>query len=95
MDVRRLKVKWAGGLAVSVASLLAATVALSQEEASPDLEAREETGIEEIIVTGSRLRRRDFNAPSPITSIDNAQIRNSGQPNLEAALNQMPQVTPV
>jgi len=50
--------------------------------------------IEEIIVSGSRLRRRDFSAPSPIATIDREALNFSGQGTLETALNQMPQVTP-
>lgn len=83
------------GIGVALAIIGFHGVVLAQDNSAPadDVEF-EEIGIEEIIVTGSRLRRRDFSAPSPITSIDSDQIRNSGQPNLEAALNQMPQVTP-
>ncbi len=50
--------------------------------------------IEEIVVTGSRLVRRDFAAPSPIFSLDSDTIGASGQPTLEETLNQMPQVQP-
>lgn len=50
--------------------------------------------VEEIVVTGSRLARRDFIAPSPITTIDRTTIENTGQPTLEETLNQMPQVIP-
>ena len=50
--------------------------------------------IEEIIVTGSRLIRRDFTAPSPIRTIDRETILASGQPTLEDALNKLPQVQP-
>jgi len=50
--------------------------------------------IEEVVVTGSRIPRRDFVAPSPITTIDRSMIDNSGQPTLESVLNQMPQVIP-
>lgn len=51
-------------------------------------------GVDEIIVTGSRLVRRDFSAPSPIVSIDREALLSTGQATLESALNQMPQVTP-
>ncbi len=50
--------------------------------------------IDEIVVTGSRLLRRDFTAPSPIATIDRETILSSGQPTLEEALNQLPQVQP-
>ena len=56
-----------------------------EEEAEP---------IEEIIVLGSRLRRRDFSAPSPVATIDREMLDASGQGTLETALSQMPQFTP-
>ena len=65
------------------------TMALGQ--ASGDAGADEL--VEEIVVTGSRLTRRDFTAPSPITTIDEATLRFSGQQTLEATLNRMPQLT--
>lgn len=50
--------------------------------------------VEEIVVTGSRIKRRDFDSPSPITTIDRETISFSGQATLEEMLNQMPQVVP-
>jgi outer membrane receptor protein involved in Fe transport len=49
---------------------------------------------EEIVVTGSRIKRRDFTSPSPLASIDREAILFTGQPSLEETLNQMPQVVP-
>jgi outer membrane receptor protein involved in Fe transport len=95
MYVRQFGRQFFAGIAVAFAIMTFQGVALAQDDAAAADEVEfEEVGVEEIIVTGSRLRRRDFNAPSPITSIDSDQIRNSGQPTLESALNQMPQVTP-
>jgi outer membrane receptor protein involved in Fe transport len=56
--------------------------------------AADDNVVEEIVVTGSRLVRRDFSAPSPIASIDRETLLSTGQATLESALNQMPQVTP-
>ena len=50
--------------------------------------------VDEIVVTGSRLVRRDFSAPSPIVSIEREALQSTGQATLETALNQMPQITP-
>ena len=61
---------------------------LAQQNASAD------EAIEEIVVTGSRIKRRDFTSPSPISSIDKGILEFSGQATLEEALNQMPQVQP-
>jgi iron complex outermembrane receptor protein len=50
--------------------------------------------LEEVIVTGTRIARRDFNTPSPLTTIDSDVIAFAVQPTLEDTLNQMPQVFP-
>lgn len=49
---------------------------------------------EDIIVTGTRLVRRDLKAASPVTSAAAEQIRQQGAVNLEEVLNRFPQVTP-
>ena len=78
----------------SALCFFSATVPAQNEPANGEDVDEATSYVEEVIVTGSRLRRRDFNAPSPITSVDQEQIRNSGQANLEAVMNQMPQITP-
>ena len=50
--------------------------------------------IEEIVVTGTRIKRRDFNTASPMTTISTEDIAFSGQATIEETLNQMPQVLP-
>ena len=50
-----------------------------------------EPAVEEIIVTGSRIPRRDYSSPSPITTIDSLELRISGTTNIEDSLNAMPQ----
>lgn len=50
--------------------------------------------MEEIVVIGSRLRRRDYSSPSPIATLDREALYASGQDTLETALSQMPQFTP-
>lgn len=48
--------------------------------------------LEEIVVTGSRLIRRDLSAPSPVVVVGEDAIRYSGNVTLEATLNQFPQL---
>jgi outer membrane receptor protein involved in Fe transport len=62
----------------------------SEEEAYAD-----ETVLEEVIVTGTRIKRRDFSSPSPLLTISREDFAFSGQPTLEDYLNQMPQMSPV
>jgi len=56
--------------------------------------AEQEAVVEEIVVTGSRIKRRDFHSASPVVTIDRDDIEFSGQATLEETLNQMPQVMP-
>lgn len=74
---------------VIVCAAVLMPVAYAQEDQLDDEEV-----VEEIVVTGSRLLRRDFNAPSPISTIDRAALAASGQATLEETLNQMPQLSP-
>ncbi|NNE04160.1 MAG: hypothetical protein HKN15_00350, partial [Xanthomonadales bacterium] len=45
-------------------------------------EAYEDIFVEEVVVTGTRIQRRDFSSPSPLTTIDREDIEFSGQPTL-------------
>jgi len=49
---------------------------------------------EEIIVTGSRISRRDYNAESPIATLSSSAIAAAGQPSLDRVIGQMPQFEP-
>lgn len=45
----------------------------------------------EVVVTGSRIARRDYTSDSPITTVTAEQLRSTASPTVEAALNQLPQ----
>ena len=49
---------------------------------------------EDIVVTGSRIARRDYTSTSPIATIDSAQLQSSGELNIEEVLNDLPQIVP-
>jgi outer membrane receptor protein involved in Fe transport len=44
-----------------------------------------------IIVTGTRIARRDFESTSPIQTLNQAQLVQTGSVNIESSLNQLPQ----
>jgi len=71
-------------------------VAVAQVEATEVLSGayENESYLEEVIVTGTRIARRDFNTPSPLTTVSEELIEFTNQPTLEETLNQMPQVFP-
>lgn len=50
--------------------------------------------VEEIIVTGSRISRRDYNAESPISTLSSSAIAAAAQPSLDRVIGQMPQFEP-
>jgi outer membrane receptor protein involved in Fe transport len=50
--------------------------------------------LEEIMITGSRIVRRDFNAPSPILTVDEELFTQSSSVGIETVLNQYPQFNP-
>ena len=74
---------------IAVLTFSAPTSSEAQEPAYEEADA-----VEEIVVTGSRIARRDFVSPSPISTIDRSEIEASPQATLEDLLNRMPQVLP-
>jgi iron complex outermembrane recepter protein len=54
----------------------------------------QEPVLEEITVTGSRIVRRDFEANSPITTIDANRFEESSTISIESVMNQLPQFVP-
>ena len=53
------------------------------------------TGVEdEVLVTGSRIVRRDFEANSPIVTIDAGRFEETSNVAMESVINQLPQFVP-
>jgi len=80
-------------LAGSVFLMVAPAVSAQDDAGAADPDVEDEY-LEEVIVTGSRIKRRDFSSPSPITTVERDAFEFSGQPTMEEYLNQMPQVDP-
>jgi iron complex outermembrane recepter protein len=73
----------------------AVTAALGSAMIAPTFAADEgEDELEEITVTGSRIVRRDLNAPSPIVTVSTDAFEKSSTTSLETVLNQLPQFAP-
>jgi len=56
--------------------------------------AAEEDGLSEIIVTGSRILRRDAEANSPLVTVDAADLQSRSGLNVESYLNLLPNYNP-
>jgi outer membrane receptor protein involved in Fe transport len=74
--------------------IIVSSFSLAQDDQADSTLEEAERVVEEIIVTGTRIKRRDFSSPSPLTSIDREAFEFSGQPTLEEYLNRMPQIQP-
>jgi iron complex outermembrane recepter protein len=74
-------------LATTISGVLGSNVLVAPATA-------QEAGLEEITVTGSRIVRRDFDAASPIVTVDTARLEQSSTLGIESVLNQMPQFVP-
>jgi outer membrane receptor protein involved in Fe transport len=79
------------GTAVSLSAVLGAQAQNAAPDAAP---AGAEPKMETVVVTGSKIARRDYSSSSPIVTTGKDLIQESGNVTLEATLNQMPQFTP-
>ncbi len=80
---RTLRAALAGTTAI--AGLALGGAAFAQDDANAS------SGNNEVVVTGSRIARRDYTAQTPIVSVSSQAFENKGQPELENTLNQLPQ----
>src|SRR5579863_7731214 len=64
-----------------------ATSATSADASSPLV-------LEEITITGTRIKRRDLESSSPLVTIDSSAIESKAGLNLESYLNQLPNYNP-
>src|SRR5690606_6964028 len=74
--------------AMAVAAM--GTPAAAQDSALDETVEREN----QIVVTGSRIIRRDYEANSPIVTVDQSTLENRSDIGVEDALNELPQFTP-
>jgi iron complex outermembrane recepter protein len=75
------------GVAVAIAMLASAPV-FGQGAPSPG--AQPPASLEEITVTGSRIRRTDFDSANPTTVVDDSYLRNLGIVNVGEAVSDLP-----
>src|SRR5499427_1048479 len=61
------------------------------EAAEPIAPKGKRAGEEEIVVTGSRVRRKDLTTPAPITVIDKEQVQASGKVSIGDFLQTLPE----
>jgi iron complex outermembrane receptor protein len=90
---RRQSIRGAKPVILSVSGGAIVGAALAVAPTAPAW-AQEESALEEITVTGSRIRRQDFTANAPITTIDESTFEETSTIGVESVLNQLPQFVP-
>ena len=80
--------------AISVALCMVFTgPVLAQTDQASDAEMEQEGLLEEVIVTGSRLRRNSFNVSTPLVTLDSEAISDSGLGSIsEILIDEIPQL---
>ena len=68
--------------------------ALAQAAAPQEPDQAEEETEDTVVITGSRIRQRDFETASPIATVGAEEIALTGTLNVEELLNSLPQVVP-
>jgi len=80
-------------LVCSSSLCLFAPASVVQAQEAPAKASAEQ--LETIVVTGSRIQRRDYEANSPILTVDDALLKNSSTAAIESNLVKLPQFHPV
>ena len=95
MTIRHPCIKRAALAAASAAALAAvAPSALAQQAPSPTPTGAQASQVGEVVVTGSRIARRDYVAESPIVTVPQQALQNLSPSTLDEALGkELPQVT--
>ncbi|MGC1459719.1 MAG: TonB-dependent receptor plug domain-containing protein [Steroidobacteraceae bacterium] len=86
-------------VAIALGSVAAIALAPQVRAADADQTVNNATGadsqqLEEVTVTGSRIRRKDLTSTSPLVTIDSEQLEQRAGLNIESYLSQLPQFNP-
>lgn len=80
---------------LTTAALVATPAAAQEEAAEPGSDQEASTEAQEILVTGSRIARKDYLANSPIVTVTQEDFKATGSTNIETLINELPQFTPL
>ncbi|GAB3472350.1 TonB-dependent receptor [Massilia terrae] len=82
------------GTALGLSAMLGAHAQEAPVPAPAATSATSAEPIQSVVITGSKIARRDYSSPSPIVTTSKDVLQEGGAVTLEAALNQLPQFTP-
>ena len=75
-----LKRKYLFGTIILAGVMMASAPALAQDAGQTQDPQAQETTVEEIVVTGSRIRRDPTNAPTPLIQVEREALRPVSRP---------------
>src|SRR5262245_38602691 len=75
-------------------ALLASALAIVPVGSAVAQDQEDNSVLEEVVVTGSRIVRQDFSANSPIQTVDQTAFQDTGVVGVETVLNRLPQFVP-
>ncbi|CAN5420632.1 TonB-dependent receptor [soil metagenome] len=81
-----------GGLTLAMVSL--GGVAHAQTAAQSDPQPDEASQVEEVVVTGSRIARKDYQSTSPIVTVSQEDFQATGSVTIDTLVNDLPQFVP-
>src|SRR3984957_17333868 len=90
-------VRIAGAIALGKVAVIASApqARAADDDTSVNKPASDESAqLEEVTVTGSRIKRKDLSSASPLITIDSEQLEQRAGLNLESYLNQLPNFNP-
>ncbi len=68
-------------------------IALATSASTPTFAQERGEQVSEVVITGSRIVRRDYESQSPIVTVGTETIENRSSTGIESTLNQLPQFT--
>ena len=80
---------------VSAAGLATAPAAAQEAVAMPAADEQNSAEVSDIVVTGSRIARKDYVANSPIVTVTQEDFKATGSTNIETLIQELPQFTPL
>ena len=81
-------------LAVAVAAALAVPTIGLRTASAQQVAPQQQQQVEEVVVTGSRIVRRDYEANSPLQTVDSSAFEAQNSIAIETTLNRLPQFVP-
>ena len=76
-------------------ALMAGAAVATVMSVAPQAYAQDDQSkVEKVTVTGSRIPRKDYTSNSPLTTVTAQQIKDSGSTTIDQLLNTLPQVVP-